>query len=312
MLRLAVWRGTCAAVAALICASAAIGSAGRRPPDCLPPTAGGCGAGSGRSRRRRGRAGSGGRVVRGLPQRPRQGRRAVAARLPGRARRPARRHHREDDPQAARRADAAGRQPPARRRRARRPGRRARRRRPTPRAGEAAPGRRTFQRLNRAEYARSVHDLLGLDVNAGDYLPLDTKSANFDNIADAQLLSPTLMQAYLTAAAEISRLAVGDRARDGARSHLSGVALDLAARAGRGRAVRHARRAVGRAHVPGRRRVSLPRVVLSRDDRRAVRQRPRGAAHRRGARAGRDLDRRRARRAARRRPLDEQRPIPTA
>jgi mono/diheme cytochrome c family protein len=76
---------------------------------------------------------------------------------------------------------------------------------------DPTPGRRTFQRLNRAEYARSVHDLLGLDVNAGDYLPLDTKSANFDNIADAQLLSPTLMQAYLTAAAEISRLAVGDR-----------------------------------------------------------------------------------------------------
>src|SRR5262249_40972843 len=42
--------------------------------------------------------------------------------------------------------------------------------------------------------------------------PLDPKSANFDNIADAQLLSPTLMQSYLTAAAEISRLAVGDRA----------------------------------------------------------------------------------------------------
>ena len=45
-----------------------------------------------------------------------------------------------------------------------------------------------------------------------EYLPLDAKSANFDNIADAQLLSPTLMQAYLTAAAEVSRLAVGDRA----------------------------------------------------------------------------------------------------
>ena len=72
------------------------------------------------------------------------------------------------------------------------------------------PGGRTFQRLNRAEYARSVHDLLALDVNASDYLPLDPKSANFDNIADAQRLSPTLMQAYLTAAAEISRLAVGD------------------------------------------------------------------------------------------------------
>lgn len=72
------------------------------------------------------------------------------------------------------------------------------------------PGRRTFQRLNRAEYARSIRDLLALDVDAGDYLPLDPKSANFDNIADAQLLSPTLMQAYLTAAAEISRLAIGD------------------------------------------------------------------------------------------------------
>jgi cytochrome c553 len=73
-----------------------------------------------------------------------------------------------------------------------------------------APGGRTFQRLNRAEYTRSIHDLLALDVNAGDYLPLDPKSANFDNIADSQLLSPTLMQSYLTAAAEISRLAVGD------------------------------------------------------------------------------------------------------
>ncbi|HUU33922.1 MAG TPA: DUF1592 domain-containing protein [Vicinamibacterales bacterium] len=78
-------------------------------------------------------------------------------------------------------------------------------------AGETAPGRRTFQRLNRVEYTRAVRDLLDLDVNAGDYLPLDTKSANFDNIADAQLMSPTTMQSYLTAAAEISRLAVGDR-----------------------------------------------------------------------------------------------------
>ena len=80
------------------------------------------------------------------------------------------------------------------------------------RTTELVPGRRTFQRLNRAEYAQSIHDLLALDVNVGEYLPLDAKSANFDNIADAQLLSPTLMQGYLTAAAEISRLAVGDPA----------------------------------------------------------------------------------------------------
>jgi hypothetical protein len=75
---------------------------------------------------------------------------------------------------------------------------------------DANPGRRTFQRLNREEYSRSVEDLLGLKVDAGDYLPLDTKSGNFDNIADVQMLSPTLMAAYLTAAAEISRLAIGD------------------------------------------------------------------------------------------------------
>ena len=79
------------------------------------------------------------------------------------------------------------------------------------RAAQATPGRRSFQRLNRAEYAQSIRDLLGLEVNAGDYLPLDSKMANFDNIADAQILSPTVMQSYLTAAAEISRLAVGDR-----------------------------------------------------------------------------------------------------
>ena len=72
------------------------------------------------------------------------------------------------------------------------------------------PGSRSFQRLNQAEYARSIRELLGLQIDGADYLPLDTKSANFDNIADVQLLSPTLLNAYLSAAAEISRLAVGD------------------------------------------------------------------------------------------------------
>jgi hypothetical protein len=72
-------------------------------------------------------------------------------------------------------------------------------------------GARTFQRLNRPEYEAVVRDLLGLEVNAGDYLPLDTKSANFDNIADVQSLSPTLLNAYLNAAAAVSRLAIGNR-----------------------------------------------------------------------------------------------------
>jgi mono/diheme cytochrome c family protein len=76
--------------------------------------------------------------------------------------------------------------------------------------GAPRPGTRTFQRLNQAEYARTVREILGLEIDPEAYLPPDTKSANFDNIADVQMLSPTLMDAYLGAAAEIARLAVGD------------------------------------------------------------------------------------------------------
>jgi hypothetical protein len=72
------------------------------------------------------------------------------------------------------------------------------------------PGGRSFQRLNQAEYTRSIQELLGLEIDASSMLPLDTKSANFDNIADVQMLSPTLLDAYMNAAATISRLAVGD------------------------------------------------------------------------------------------------------
>ena len=71
-------------------------------------------------------------------------------------------------------------------------------------------GGRTFQRLNQSEYERSIHELLALDIDASRYLPLDTKSANFDNIADVQLLSPMLLDSYMNAASEIARLAVGD------------------------------------------------------------------------------------------------------
>ena len=72
------------------------------------------------------------------------------------------------------------------------------------------PGTRTFQRLNRAEYAAAVQDLLGLEVDVNAYLPLDTKSANFDNIADVQMPSTTVVEGYLRAAGQIARLALGD------------------------------------------------------------------------------------------------------
>ncbi|MFN8061647.1 MAG: DUF1592 domain-containing protein [Vicinamibacterales bacterium] len=73
------------------------------------------------------------------------------------------------------------------------------------------PGWRPFQRLNRAEYARAVHDLLDLEVDVTAFLPPDTLSHGFDNVADVQAFSPTLMEGYLRAASRISTLAVGDR-----------------------------------------------------------------------------------------------------
>ena len=73
------------------------------------------------------------------------------------------------------------------------------------------PGWRPFQRLNRAEYQRAVRDLLGIDVDVTAYLPPDTVSSGFDNVADEQTFSPALLEGYLRAASQISRLAVGDR-----------------------------------------------------------------------------------------------------
>ncbi|MEW6322659.1 MAG: DUF1592 domain-containing protein [Acidobacteriota bacterium] len=73
------------------------------------------------------------------------------------------------------------------------------------------PGWKPFQRLNRAEYQRAVEELLGISVDVSSYLPPDTVSRGYDNVADVQTFSPTLMEGYLRAASQISRLAVGDR-----------------------------------------------------------------------------------------------------
>jgi hypothetical protein len=72
------------------------------------------------------------------------------------------------------------------------------------------PGWRPFQRLNRAEYAREIRALLDLDVDVTAFLPADTISDGFDNVADVQTFSPTLMEGYLRAASRIAMLAIGD------------------------------------------------------------------------------------------------------
>lgn len=74
------------------------------------------------------------------------------------------------------------------------------------------PGWRPFPRLNRAEYARTIKDLLGLDIDPSAILPPDTISGGFDNIADVQTASPALITSYLRGAAAISTAALHDAA----------------------------------------------------------------------------------------------------
>src|ERR1044071_9134492 len=73
------------------------------------------------------------------------------------------------------------------------------------------PGAPALHRLNRAEYGNAVRDLLDLPIDPAKMLPGDDSSGEgFDNMASTLSVSPALMQAYVTAAARISRLAVGD------------------------------------------------------------------------------------------------------
>ena len=67
-----------------------------------------------------------------------------------------------------------------------------------------------MHRLNRAEYANAIRDLLALDIDAAALLPPDDESSGFDNIADVLTVSPSLMERYLSASWNISRLAVGN------------------------------------------------------------------------------------------------------
>ena len=73
------------------------------------------------------------------------------------------------------------------------------------------PGRRhAVHRLNRAEYANAIRDLLALDIDERTLLPPDDSGFGFDNIADVLSVSPMLTERYLAASRKIARLAVGD------------------------------------------------------------------------------------------------------
>jgi hypothetical protein len=77
-------------------------------------------------------------------------------------------------------------------------------------AASPNPGRPMLHRLNRTEYANAIRDLLALDVDPAALLPPDDSAFGFDNVSDVLGVSPSLQERYLSAAATISALAVGD------------------------------------------------------------------------------------------------------
>jgi hypothetical protein len=72
------------------------------------------------------------------------------------------------------------------------------------------PGRPVLHRLNRAEYANAVRDLLTLDVDPSTLLPPDDSAYGFDNVGDVLGMSPVLLERFMEAANKVSALAVGD------------------------------------------------------------------------------------------------------
>jgi uncharacterized protein DUF1592/uncharacterized protein DUF1588/uncharacterized protein DUF1587/uncharacterized protein DUF1585/uncharacterized protein DUF1595 len=79
-------------------------------------------------------------------------------------------------------------------------------------AAEAHPhaGRHPVHRLNRAEYANAIRDLLAVEIDVTELLPSDGGDFGFDNIAAALTTSPLLLERYLTAALRVSDAAIGN------------------------------------------------------------------------------------------------------
>ena len=77
-------------------------------------------------------------------------------------------------------------------------------------AANPNPGRPSLHRLNRAEYANAVRDLLGVEIDARAFLPADDSGYGFDNIADVLSVSPGCSSATCWRPARSAALAIGD------------------------------------------------------------------------------------------------------
>jgi hypothetical protein len=67
-----------------------------------------------------------------------------------------------------------------------------------------------IQRLNRTEFAESVRDLVGVEVDPKQILPTEIEVEGFSNISGALGISPSFMEQYLSAARHVAQRAVGE------------------------------------------------------------------------------------------------------
>ncbi|MGZ3401224.1 MAG: DUF1592 domain-containing protein [Caulobacteraceae bacterium] len=67
-----------------------------------------------------------------------------------------------------------------------------------------------LRRLNRREYANSVRDLIGLDIDPAEWLPQDPLKGDFDTDAASLQFTPNFLDQSLAAARALSLQAVGD------------------------------------------------------------------------------------------------------
>src|SRR5262245_18452718 len=77
-------------------------------------------------------------------------------------------------------------------------------------AANPNPGRVALHRLNRAEYANAIEDLLALRIDAAALLPKDDQANGFDNVASVLKVSPSFLDQYISAARFVTNEAVGN------------------------------------------------------------------------------------------------------
>ena len=124
-------------------------------------------------------------------------------------------------------------------------------------AANPNPGRVALHRLNRAEYANAIEDLLGLRIDASAFLPQDDEADGFDNVASVLKVSPSFLDQYISAARVVSTRAIGNPSPQAGQRDLPSAARHRSERARRRSAAGHPRRTAGRASVSGRRRIQV-------------------------------------------------------